>query len=109
MLRDHQPTKFCAFTLQALGHVLRLRTYRVVGIGAPSNRVVGIGAPSFDARCVGVATAVYAQNRPTIRISILTARFMFFLLGAGPPGAETLTMCEALYKLLSSGRAPGFF
>jgi hypothetical protein len=69
-----------------------VRTYREVGIGAPSS-----------ARSSGVATVVYANSKPTIRINILTARFMVFLLGAGPLGAETLTLCRALYKFVSSG------
>jgi hypothetical protein len=67
----------------------------VVGIGEPSNRDVGMGEPSNDG--IGPATAVYAQDIPTIRMSILTARFMVFLLGAGPLGAETLT-CAVNYK-----------
>src|SRR5580698_8569860 len=36
----------------------------------------GIGAPSSCTGATGLASAVYAQNIPTIRNNILTARFM---------------------------------
>lgn len=41
----------------------------------------GIGAPSSATASVGTMTAVHVQNRPTIRINTLNARFIgFFLL-----------------------------
>ena len=36
----------------------------------------GQGAPSSATATVGTITAVYVQNRPTIRINTLNARFM---------------------------------
>jgi len=46
----------------------------------------GIGPPS--ACRIGVATKTYVQAKPTIRITILTARFMgMFSLLCGSPGS----------------------
>ena len=45
----------------------------------------GIGPSS--ALSIGVAIATYVQAKPTIRINILTARFMDFLLKCGSPGS----------------------
>jgi len=53
---------------------------------------------------MGVTIAVYVQNKPTIRNSILSARFMVVLSPcAGPLGAETL-LGQELYRVLSRGR-----
>src|SRR5216684_9301018 len=47
----------------------------------------GIGPNS--ALSIGVAIATYAQAKPTIRINILTARFMVFSLRCEVPGSGT--------------------
>jgi len=47
----------------------------------------GIGAPSSATAIVGTITAVYVQNRPTIRINILNARFMGSFSLCGSPGS----------------------
>src|SRR5216684_4698934 len=46
----------------------------------------GIGPNS--ALSIGVAIATYAQAKPTIRINILTARFMVFSLRCETPGRK---------------------
>lgn len=46
----------------------------------------------MEAGTAGAATAVYANNRPTIRINILTVRFIGSpLYSRGSLGAKTLT------------------
>jgi hypothetical protein len=47
---------------------------------------VGIGPSS--ALSIGVAIATYVQAKPTIRINILTARFMVFSLRCEAPGRK---------------------
>ena len=47
----------------------------------------GIGPSS--ALSIGVAIATYVQAKPTIRINILTARFMVFSLRCETPGRKT--------------------
>ena len=47
----------------------------------------GIGPSS--ALSIGVAIATYVQAKPTIRINILTARFMVFSLRCEVPGSGT--------------------
>jgi hypothetical protein len=65
--------------------VIRLLTYLQPVLGLH----VGIGPSSAVS---GVATTAYAQAKPTIRTTILTARFMVcFSLSADPLGAGTLT------------------
>lgn len=61
----------------------------------------GGGAPSSAKEVTGVTNAVYVQNSPTIRIIILSARFMGISPCAGPLGAETLNGDE-LYLGVSS-------
>jgi len=46
----------------------------------------GIGPSS--ALSIGVAIATYVQAKPTIRINILTARFMVFSLRSKVPGRK---------------------
>ena len=46
----------------------------------------GIGPSS--ALSIGVAIATYVQAKPTIRINILTARFMVFSLRCDAPGRK---------------------
>ena len=55
-------------------------------LGQPVFGLHRITPPSAAAN-MGVATATYVQTKPTIRINILTARFMDFLLECGSPGS----------------------
>jgi hypothetical protein len=55
----------------------------------------GIGPNS--ALSIGVAIATYVHAKPTIRINILTARFMVFSLRCEAPGRKPRKVAE-LYK-----------
>ena len=52
----------------------------------------GIGPSS--ALSIGVAIATYVQAKPTIRINILTARFMVVLLTVRSPWERNLTCAD---------------
>jgi len=59
---------------------------KLLYFGQPVFGLHRIGPPSAAAN-IGVETATYVQTRPTIRINILTASFMDFLLECGSPGS----------------------
>ena len=62
----------------------------------------GIGPSS--ALSIGVAIATYVQAKPTIRINILTARFMVVLLTLRSPWERNLTVA-ALYRTVANSPA----
>jgi hypothetical protein len=69
---------------------------------------VGIGPPS-KAESIGVEIAMYAPNSPTIKTTILIARFIVGLLSADALGAGILTRTEYIVTLVTPSNASRVF